>query len=226
MTLYEKRSEALDLRRTGMSIRAIKEKLGVSKGAVSLWCRDITLTPEQQQKLHTSASAARSRGRLIGARMNHEAKLRKMNKYARLGKITTSKLGGREILLIGAAIYWGEGSKVGQLSFINSDKDMVLFMYRWFRVALGVTEQDFMPRIYINHSHKSRKKTIEAYWSKLLNVPLEQFRNTVFIKRESKKRHENHDEYFGLLSLRIRKSTDLKYRILGLIEGLKCSTFR
>jgi len=220
------KTRAQELRRAGMSIRSITNSLGVSKSSVSLWCKEIPLTHAQSQKLRAAAIEAGRRGRLIGARKNREAKARIVNDFEAAGKKIANKLSSREALLIGAAVYWGEGSKVGQLSFVNSDKDMVLFMHRWFRTALGVVSDDFIPRIYINQVHRDRKGVIEAYWAHLLGLPLEQFRSTVFIHRESKKKYQNHDQYYGLLSLRVRRSTHLKYKILGLIQGLKCSTFR
>ncbi len=226
MTKEHHKYSAQNLRRSGMSIREIAKTVGVSKGSVSLWCKNISLTAAQKQELRTVAVAAGAAGRLKGAQKNRQLKIDALRETESQGRLLTQKLSSREALLVGVALYWGEGSKVGQLSFINSDKDMVLFMYRWFRFALNVAEKDFMPRIYINQSHQSRKSVIESYWSNLTGIPIDQFRSTVFINRDSKKRFGNHDTYYGLLSLRVRNSTRLKYRILGLIQGLKYSTFR
>ena len=45
----EKRAEARRLwTERGMALRAIADELGVSKASVSLWVRDIQLTPEQE----------------------------------------------------------------------------------------------------------------------------------------------------------------------------------
>jgi len=216
---------ALKLRQSGASIGQIARTLNVSKSSASLWCRNVQLTPTQANLIREKAIRAGHAGRLLGAEANRTKKLNAIAEYTENGKVITAHLTDREILLVGAAIYWGEGSKVGQLSFVNTDKDMVLFMFRWFQVALNVKKVEFMPRIYINEQHIRRRKQIEKYWSLLLSMPLSQFSRTVFIRRPQRKKYINHSNYYGLLSLRIRRSTHMKYRILGLIEGLKCSSF-
>ncbi len=94
-------------------------------------------------------------------------------------------------------------------------------MFRWFQEAMGVKREDFMPRIFINAIHKPRIVKILRFWSDLLRLPAQQFGNPVFIKRNPKKAYENYDSYYGLLAIHTRKSTELKYRIMGLIDGLK-----
>lgn len=225
MTRFELKAEAQRLRKKAWSIGRIAEELGVSKSSASLWSRNTSLTESQKALIKQRGVRAGHGGRLRGAEVNRKKKQDVIAEYVRRGKIDTTKLTAREVLLLGIAIYWGEGSKVGQLSFVNTDASMVLFMYGWFQSALGVDKKDFMPRIYINERHRDRKKQVETFWSALLELPRSQFRPTVFLKRPQKKRYPNRAKYHGLLSLRVRNSTHLKYRILGLIEGLKCSKF-
>lgn len=216
---------AHDLRRKGYSISEIAEKLKVAKSSASLWCRGVQLTLNQKDRITKKAIQAGHRGRLLGAETNRQKKLAVIAEYTQNGKVETARLTQKELLVAGIALYWGEGSKVGQLSFINADKDMILFMYHWFQLVIGINKHDFMPRIYVNAQHIDRKKEIEKYWATVLDIPSLQFRRTVFIKRPQRKKYANHSNYYGLLSLRIRNSTNVKYRILGLIEGLKCSSF-
>lgn len=225
MAKVEERLKTEELRRAGRSIKDIAKALNVSKASVSNWCRDIKLNKMQQRELMRRAIEGGSRGGLLGAATNHRRKLERIATHALQGKKFVQRLSARELLLIGAAIYWGEGSKKSHLSFVNSDPDMVVFMYRWFQSALGVKKEDFLPRIAINAVHTSREGVILQYWARLLGLPKKQFRRTTFIQRSNTKRYANHDEYFGLLTLRVRNSTELKYRILGLIDGLKYSSF-
>jgi hypothetical protein len=225
MAKVDERLRAEALRRKGWSIRDIAKEVRVSKSSASIWCRDIELTDRQKRTILRRATAGGLRGRLLGSATNHRRKMEKIAAHEKEGKGYVQALSKRELLLIGAAIYWGEGSKKSHLGFINSDADMVVFMYQWFQLALGVKKQDFMPRIIINALHTSRAEVIRQYWARLLGLPISQFRKTTFIKRPNTKRYSNHDRYFGLLTLRVRNSTDLKYRILGLIEGIKYSKF-
>ena len=45
------RDQARELRRQGLSLGEIRRQLGVAKSSVSLWVRDIELTPEQLERL-------------------------------------------------------------------------------------------------------------------------------------------------------------------------------
>ena len=57
----------------------------------------------------------------------------------------------------------------------------------------------------------------------MLNLPVRQFGNPVFLVHKQKKVYENYHHYYGVLALRVRKSSRLKYEILGLIDALKKS---
>lgn len=225
MAKVEERLKTENLRRQGWSIGAIARKINVSKSSVSNWCRDIELTKKQREILTRRAIEGGHRGRMLGSAVNHQRKIERIAYHVQEGKKQFETLSPRELLLVGTAIYWGEGTKKSELGFINSDADMIVFMYRWFQIALGVKKADFKPRILINSLHKRRDKIVKRYWSKLLGLPVSQFRKTTYVKRPNTKKYSNHDSYFGLLTLRVRNSTELKYKILGLIEGLKYSKF-
>lgn len=220
MAKFEKRLEARRLRKKGWSIGGIAQHLNISKSTASAWCIDVRLTVAQKEFLRKKVIAAGHAGRIKGAEMNRQKKLDRINyhRYAALSEI--SCLSKRDLLLTGLGIYWGEGTKKGNLALVNSDPKLVLFMYKWFKISLGVMKDDFRPQIFINCMHKPRAQKVLTFWSDLLGLPMSQFGNTVFLKMKNKKVYENHDSYFGVIALRVKKGTDLKYRILGLIEAL------
>ena len=78
-------------------------------------------------------------------------------------------------------------------------------------------------RVTVNISHEYRIKEIQNYWSKIANVPSGDFRKPFYQKVKWKKVYENPNEYFGVLRIRVRKSTDFLRKIHGWIEGLKRS---
>ena len=61
---------------------------------------------------------------------------------------------------------------------------------------------------------------VERQWSSLLAIPKDQFRKTILIKSKSKKTYENRDIHLGTIILRVQSSSDLQYRVLGLLNGL------
>lgn len=228
MSKFDKKLKALELRRKGTSIKSIAEILEVSKGTASVWCRDIVLTKEQTRKLKENAIKAGQKGRMAGTEMNKQKKRDAVAFYRESGKKEIGVLINRDLLMAGLGLYWGEGSKTdrGNLSFTNSDPDAVLFMYNWFHIIMGVKKQDFIPRIFINEIHRPRIEKVLQFWLGLLDLPREQLRNTVFIKTKQKKVYENYDSYYGIVSLRIRRSTHLRYRIIGLIDAMKNNVCR
>ncbi len=120
-------------------------------------------------------------------------------------------------------LYWGEGTKSDRsaLAIVNSDPEIILVMKKWFKKVFQLNDEDFMPRIFINDIHRPRIKKVVKYWSSLLQLPESQFGNQVFLKMNQKKIYENYDSYYGILSLKVRRSSRLKYEILGLIDAVK-----
>lgn len=221
MAKFRKRLRAQQLRRLGWSVRAIAAELKVSRSSASVWCRDIKLTKREQVRLLRNAMLAGHAGRVKGAEVNRKRKEERVASYLQLGARVIRRLSRRDLLIAGTALYWAEGSRRSKLSFVNSEPAMVVFMTHWFREILGVKKEEFMPRIFINAIHAPRLGVVLSFWAKLLHLPIRQFGKPVLLKRRPRKVYENYDSYYGVLALGVRRSTNLKYRILGLIDALK-----
>ncbi len=214
--------QALRMRREGMSIKAIASALNVSTGSASLWCQSIKLTHLQREKLRRSQIAAGHRGRMIGAEINRQKRLNAISDAEQWGKKSVGNLSSRDKYLLGIGLYWGEGAKsrTDTAAITNSDSSVIVFSMRWMQDCFSLTNKDFNPYIYISEIHTHRKQDIVRFWSRTLKLPQSQF-HTVFLKGRSKKVYENHNSYYGVCALRVRKGTNLKYRILGLIKACK-----
>ncbi len=220
MAKFEKRIEARKLRRRGWSIGDIAKHIRISKSSASAWCIDLELTGKQKELLRRKVFEAGNAGRAKGALMNRQKKLERIKYHRDEGGAEVGALSKRDFLMAGLGVYWGEGTKKSGLALVNSDPQLVLFMFNWFKISLEVKNEDFRPRIFINEIHRPRAEKVLTFWSHLLGLPQDQFGNTVFLKIRNKKVYENHDSYYGVIALRVQKGTDLKYRILGLIEAL------
>lgn len=223
MAKPKKRLQALELRRRGMSIGTIAKTLGVSKGSVGPWCLSVVLTPIQRRRLQKLQIAAGHRGRILGAEMNRQKRLARIAYYEKEAEKLVAPFSKRDMLMLGIGLYWGEGvkSRSGSPAVVNSDPSLVLFAKRWFENCLGVKKEDFNPYIYISEHHRSRERKIMRFWSTLLQIPPSQFNRIIFLKGRPKKVYENHDSYYGVLTLRVRKGSELKYRVLGFIKACK-----
>jgi len=215
--------EARRLRREeGLSIKEIAEKVGAGKSTVSLWCRDIELTPQQIRRLEEKEKNGRLRGRLKGARVQKERRLKRIRKIHKQAKKDIKKLSKENLFLIGVALYWAEGHKKQHLlGFASSDPKMILFFIKWLQEICKIPKSRLKCLVGINQIHKKRIEEVEKYWSKLTGIPRSQFTKPSFKKVKTKKIYKNIKHHYGTFVIRVSKSTDLNHRVKGWIEALK-----
>lgn len=224
MSKYALRMKARVMRRKGISVVVISRKLSVSKGSVSKWCRDIILTEDQLKKLTLNSAEGAKRGQILGAEANKNKRLAAIKSAEIWGKDLVKKVSLRELLLVSTALYWCEGSKSDRTSgfiFVNSDPDMVNLMKKFLTQVLKVPVADIVCSIQINKIHESRIETVLSFWKKLLKLPGGQLRKPYYVNTKISKIYENHDHYYGICRLMVRRGMNLKYRMLGLIKAIK-----
>lgn len=215
------------MRQRGQSIRNISSDLSVAKSTVSLWCRNIELTKNQVKKLLINKKEGATRGRLRGAATMKKRRIEKINKYEKEGMKKFKFLNKNEFLVAGLALYLGEGSKKERrVSFINSDPRIIKFVINWLKQFFDVNKKSLVFSVMINDIHRPRENVLIKYWSNYLGMSASQFRKTVFIKAKQKKVYKNYHNHYGILKIRVLKSSDLFYKIMGLIDGIMISKTR
>lgn len=221
MAKSKEKNRAIELRQRGESIKWIAKKLKVAKGTISLWCRDVKLTPEQIQKLHERMLVGGYKGRLKGARIQYKRRLVKIKEFQKQGLERIGKLSNRDFLIAGVALYWGEGTKYRRdVRIGNSDPEVIKFMIKWFKKIWKIGSKRITLHVGINEIHKNRLEEVENFWSRVTKIPRKQFVKTTLIKAKNKKTYKNFSTYYGTLTIRIKKPADLHYQIMGLIKGL------
>lgn len=223
MAKSKEKNKALELRQKGTSIKEIAKKLKIAKSTISLWCRDIELTPKQIQRLHKRMIRGGYKGRLKGARVQYERRLKITKELKKWGMERLGLMSIRDSMVAGVALYWGEGSKKEKsgVRVSNSDPEIIKFMLRWFKQVWNIHNDQISLAVIINKIHKNRVREVEEYWSKITKIPKGQFYKTTLIKAKNKKNYKNFLTHFGTLTIRIRKSINLHRQIIGMIEGLK-----
>lgn len=221
MAKSDLRLKARDLRSKGVSVKSIARKLGVAKSTASLWVRDIILSVEQLEQLKRQSIKGSERGRLLGALKQKQDRIARIKKGTVNGKKVLKKLNKREILLTGIALYWAEGTKKQRMvAFCNSDPELVQFMIEWLKRCFGVSVERLYCYVGINEIHKKREDVVKNYWSKVTEIPQNQFRKTSFKKVINKKVYANFEDHYGTLTVKVRQPAQLYYDIIGLIEAL------
>src|SRR3989339_1247515 len=133
------KTRAIKFRKTGLSYGEIAKKLNVSKSTLSYWLKDIPLTNEQQKRLYTKQVFILSKG----PQSQKERRKREVNKItSEAEKEIKSPVALETYKILGAALYWAEGSKTNGLKITNSDPNLILFMVKWFKKILGVSPKD------------------------------------------------------------------------------------
>ena len=222
MAKFALRLEARNLREKGWSIKSIARELKVSSSSASIWCEDILLTPTQRELLQRNAKEAGAQGRFLGAEANRRKRLMVIEEAGKWARKRVGSFSERDLLVVGTALYWAEGSKKGvnRFTFVNSDPAMIRLMCEWLEKIIGVSKTDLYPSVAINSIHEPRIGTVVNFWSETLSLPKEQFRKPTYIKVPPKKVYENYNEYFGILRLSVRNSSFIRHRILALIDLL------
>jgi hypothetical protein len=202
------REQALKLRRQGKSIKEIAHLLGVAKSSVSLWVRDLTLSPTAQRILLGKITA----GQYAGGKSRRVHALEKDRVYfeAAQKKFKMYLLNNAEKLLICSLIYWCEGAKnPNRVDFTNADPDLVKLFLSFLRDSFVLDERKFSVCIHI-HSYHNMEKQLKV-WSEFTQIPKKQFTKP-FQKVHSGK--QTREGYQGCASIRYNDA-DIARRLLA-----------
>lgn len=217
------RKKAISLRENGFSYSEILRKVPVAKSTLSLWLGSVGLSKRQKQKITQKKILASRRGGEVKRRQR--IKLTKQIKDKSILEIDS--ISDKELKLIGAVLYWAEGSKSKEYNpstgiiFSNSDPLMCKLFISWLINILGVPKKEIYFHIYIHESHKNRLKEIIKFWVGITGFSAVKFDKIYFKKNIlSTKRRNIGDNYHGLLRIIVRKSTNLNRKIQGWIEGI------
>jgi len=203
---------AIKLRKKGSSYREIGKELGVAKSTIRLWCINIPLNPTDRKRLYTKQV-------LLLARGHNSQKERRLREIASIisdaEKEIQIPLSIETYRLLGAALYWAEGSKTDRFSITNSDPDFILFMVKWFEKIFGVPSQNL--KVELNIYPQQNELKIKQFWSRLTGIPLENFGKS-FIKPPNKGYKKN-NLYYGTIRITVPKGTDMRHRVFGWIKA-------
>ncbi|MDO8577447.1 MAG: hypothetical protein Q7R55_01090 [Candidatus Wildermuthbacteria bacterium] len=215
-------NKARKMRSRGGSIRDIANAISVAKSTVSLWCRDIQLTPRQIEKLQGNRIRGGYAGRLKGARMQYERRIQRTQEFEGKGKNLLGKLSVRDILSVGLGLYWGEGTTYGRRAeFTNSDPFIIRFILRWFKQVFHFDTSRFKFYILINEIHKDRLKEVQKYWVKITGISQKSFGKTTLIKAKNKKVYANFATHYGTLKVCVKKPVEIHHQIMGMLKELE-----
>lgn len=212
---------AIELRKDGKSYSEILAQIRVSQSSLSLWLRDIVLTKEQISALNLK----KREGQRKGGMMKKGSRLLQEKRILETASAEIKKLSKEELWLIGTIAYWCEGSKqkdwnVSQgVIFSNSDPFLIKLFVKWLKECCLIKSVDIKYNLYI---HEQGNVSIALdYWCKQLMIDFDSFGKTSIKKHNILTRRKNIGEnYYGLVRVSVRKSTNLNRKIKGWIRGI------
>ncbi|MDP3962707.1 MAG: hypothetical protein Q8Q03_02480 [bacterium] len=215
---------AIALRREGHSYGEILKKLELkSKGTLSLWFKDLVLS-EGTQKLLEKNNRLASERNLFEANRKRSERIKKENLasyYAGLEYVDS--LSRRELALIGAALYWGEGAKSEKtpggsvLAFSNSDPLMVIVYMKFLREVLCVNEERLSVGIHLYPTTDIDEA--KSFWAQTTGLQKERFFIVNQISRASQGKRPFNTLPHGTLAI-IASNRLHFFRVKGMIEGI------
>lgn len=209
MKPHEK-TEARRLRsEEGLSVREIAARVGVSKGSVSRWVRDIELTLDQQARLQQRDPTRNpSQASRVGQRLSAR---RRRAEYQEEGRQEAEA--GNSLHLMGCMLYWAEGNKSSNsLRFTNTDVAMVSVFVRFLRDHFSITDEEFALTLSFHLNNGLSQQEIESYWLETLALPRKCLRKPYFDERpRSGKRKKRH--LYGSCSVEVFR-VDVVQRIM------------
>ncbi len=201
----------------------MKELKIPSKGTLSYWFKNIKLTRKEKYRLINNQKLAQERG-LTEANKRRTQRIYKENQEAyKDGYNFTGRLSKKELFLIGAALYWAEGTKKQDnltteiVEFSNSDPDMIKLYMKFIRVILKPDEERIRAGIYI-HDHVNEKEA-RNFWSKTTKLPSDRFFIVNSLSGSSKLKRPCRRLPHGTLKITISNRLFF-YKIKGLIDAL------
>ncbi len=210
------RTKARELRTQGMSIHIIADQLKVSASSVSLWVRDIVLSPAQIKVLEDKNPFIN--GQMAGAKARSEKA-----KIARVSYQEAGKEKAKENNLLhqaGCMLYWAEGAKSRtRCAFVNSDVHMMELFLKFIRTFYAEFEHKITLTISYYTNNGLTGDDIKKYWLTALNLKSDTLRKCQEdnLPKSSKRSRRPNKLPYGVACVSIN-SVELIQNIYGAIQ--------
>ncbi|MFC5906154.1 hypothetical protein [Streptacidiphilus monticola] len=213
------RERARELRRAGWTYSQIQKELRISQASISLWVADLPKPPPRLSPAEQARHANEVRWEPY--RRERDRQRREVLEQAAR---EAADLTERELLMVGAALYWAEGSKskphrrAERAVFINSDPGVIRVYLAWLDL-IGVARSELTFRVHIHETADA--ESAQRFWAQVVDAGAEQFARPTLKRHNPRTVRKNTGEgYHGCLVIDVRRSADLYRRIEGWWYGI------
>lgn len=177
--------DAIKLRMKGFSYEEIKQKLGIPKGTLSGWLKEIKLSREAFDRIHKRKIDHLIQARKKAVVWHNSQKQLRLNIANDAAEKVLSKLNLNNSNIIELALsllYLGEGRKTQPDTLLGNSDPLVL---RFFIIVLTRIYKVPKEKIKADLHLRADQNPVQLrrYWSKTLGIPINNFTKTTFDKR-------------------------------------------
>lgn len=225
------KAKAIKFRLRGKSYSEIQQLLGgISKSTLSLWLKNIVLSPAAKELLQKRFREKSLIGLLKRNRNQTYLAIERKRKIQLEAMTEINKISKENLFFIGLALYWAEGYKRSiikggrevtyhPISLTNPDVKLVKIFLEFLQKICNVPIEKIKANIRI-FKHLNEQEVLN-YWIKETGIPKENFTKTYLgISKSSMGKRPFNRLPFGVIQIRIG-DTKLFHRIIGWIDGLK-----
>lgn len=219
------RREAVNLRKKGFTYSEIYLKTGLSKGTLSSILSSVKLESTQRERIEEIKRQSRIKGGTV-RNLQRNNKVKSLKDTAQK-QIRTKDFSSTSFLMLGAALYWAEGSKEKSykpgsgLRFSNSDARMIRFFVQWLVYNLKVETSRIVIDLYVHESKSTESQKYKRYWMNVIGINGISF-GKIYLKHNklNTKRKNTGDAYRGLVRVKVSRSSDIVRMIEGWVERI------
>lgn len=181
---FELKPRAIRLRESGYSIRDVEKRLGISRSTLSGWFKDVKLNEEQNLKLRSQRRISLGLARSKAVEWHNQQKAIRLDeaKYHAKNVLSKININDKSILELALAmLYIGEGAKTQRTSLGNTNPEILRFFIAALVYTYNYDIKNIKCELHLRADQDSGK--MKKFWSKALDIPLENFTYIAFDKR-------------------------------------------
>lgn len=194
MKTKERAAARLLRRDEGRSVKDIARLVGAAPSTVSLWVRDIELTPKQHAALRVANPAYNGQRNGWAAKVER-GRLRRRG-YQLAGRRRARRL--EPLYVAGCMLYWAEGAKRrNTVELSNADPEVIRFFARFLRDCFGVRNDRMRVACHLFADHVARQREVEQFWLDVAGLPRSSLRKSMVnhYSRSSQRKRTNRLPY-------------------------------
>ena len=176
---YELKEKAIALRREGLSIRAVEEKLRIPRSTLSGWFRGVKLSKQQVDRLKLEWTEGLEKARTKAILWHNAEKARRLVQAKSEATRAFEKIdlnAGPALDLALAMLYLGEGMKKnGGTAMGNSDPLILKFFISALKINYNIDSSKIRCELHLRADQDPNK--IKNFWSRRLNIPKYNFKS-------------------------------------------------